>query len=400
MRAEIISIGTELLLGEITDTNASYLASQLPLLGIDLYWISQVGDNQARLVEVLKRAWQRSELILTTGGLGPTEDDLTREAIAEMSGEKLETGPSLESGLRERFARWGMEMPLSNLRQATIIPSAEPIRNELGTAPGWWVERDGHILVAMPGPPRELQEMWQKEIQPRLRQDSVSIILSKTFKTFGLSEAAVGELVSPMISSANPTLAVYAKADGIQLRLTAKAESQKRAEKMIAEGEVSIRAVLGEYIWGTDKDTLEAAAGHLLIEKGLSLAVMEDYSGGWLAASITDIPESSTFFKGGLVACSDEAKVAFGVNAAVISQYGAVSPEVAQAMAQAVRAFLRADIGISITGIEETEARPTGIVYIGIADDKSSRVISRTRGKRRVTTTALFELRKSLISLD
>ncbi len=400
MRAEIISIGTELLLGEITDTNASYLASQLPLLGIDLYWISQVGDNQARLVEVLKRAWQRSELILTTGGLGPTEDDLTREAIAEMSGEKLETGPSLESGLRERFARWGMEMPLSNLRQATIIPSAEPIRNELGTAPGWWVERDGRILVAMPGPPRELQEMWQKEIQPRLRQDSVSIILSKTFKTFGLSEAAVGELVSPMISSANPTLAVYAKADGIQLRLTAKAESRKRAEKMIAEGEVSIRAVLGEYIWGTDKDTLEAAAGHLLIEKGLSLAVMEDYSGGWLAASITDIPESPTFFKGGLVACSDEAKVAFGVNAAVISQYGAVSPEVAQAMVQAVRAFLRADIGISITGIEETEARPTGIVYIGIADDKSSRVISRTRGKRRVTTTALFELRKSLISLD
>ena len=400
MRAEIISIGTELLLGEITDTNASYLASQLPLLGIDLYWISQVGDNQARLVEVLKRAWQRSELILTTGGLGPTEDDLTREAIAEMSGEKLETGPSLESGLRERFARWGMEMPLSNLRQATIIPSAEPIRNELGTAPGWWVERDGRILVAMPGPPRELQEMWQKEIQPRLRQGSVSIILSKTFKTFGLSEAAVGELVSPMISSANPTLAVYAKADGIQLRLTAKAESQKRAEKMIAGGEVSIRAVLGEYIWGTDKDTLEAAAGHLLIEKGLSLAVMEDYSGGWLAASITDIPESSTFFKGGLVACSDEAKVAFGVNAAVISQYGAVSPEVAQAMAQAVRAFLRADIGISITGIEKTEARPTGIVYIGIADDKGSRVISRTRGKRRVTTTVLFELRKSLISLD
>lgn len=400
MRAEIISIGTELLLGEITDTDASYLASQLPLLGIDLYWISQVGDNQARLVEVLKRAWQRSELILTTGGLGPTEDDLTREAIAEMSGEKLETGPSLESGLRERFARWGMEMPLSNLRQATIIPSAEPIRNELGTAPGWWVERDGRILVAMPGPPRELQEMWQKEIQPRLRQGSVSIILSKTFKTFGLSEAAVGELVSPMISSANPTLAVYAKADGIQLRLTAKAESQKRAEKMIAEGEVSIRAVLGEYIWGTDKDTLEAAAGHLLIEKGLSLAVMEDYSGGWLAASITDIPESSTFFKGGLVACSDEAKVAFGVNAAVISQYGAVSPEVAQAMVQAVRTFLRADIGISITGIEETEARPTGIVYIGIADDTSSRVISRTRGKRRVTTTALFELRKSLISLD
>lgn len=400
MRAEIISIGTELLLGEITDTNASYLAGQLPLLGIDLYWISQVGDNQARLVEVLKRAWQRSELTLTTGGLGPTEDDLTREAVAEMLGEKLEIAPPLESGLRKRFAQMGIEMPLSNLKQATIIPCAESIRNEQGTAPGWWVERDGRLLVAMPGPPREMQEMWQKEVQPRLRQGSVAIILSKIFKTFGLGEAALGELVSPLLSSANPTLAVYAKADGIHLRLTAKAEGRKQAEKMIAEGEVNIRALLGEYIWGTDNNTLETAVGHLLIEKGLSLAVMEDYSGGWLAASITDIPESPTFFQGGVIASSNEARTAFGVNAEVISQYGAVSPEVAQAMAEAVRVLLKAGIGIGITGIEETEARPMGIVYIGIADDKSSRVINRPRGKRRVATTALVELRKSLLSLD
>ena len=400
MRAEIISIGTELLLGEITDTNASYLAGQLPLLGIDLYWISQVGDNQARLVEVLKRAWQRSELILTTGGLGPTEDDLTREAVAEMLGEKLELEPSLENELRGRFTQWGMGMPLSNLRQATVIPSAEPVRNDRGTAPGWWVERDGRILVAMPGPPMELQEMWQKEVQPRLQQRSVSIILSKTFRTLGLSEAAVGELVSPMLSSANPTLAVYSKPDGIQLRLTAKAESQKQAEKMIAKGEVGVRAVLGEYIWGTDNDTLEAVVGHLLIDKGLSLAVMEDYSGGWLTASITDILESPAFFQGGLVAYSDEAKVAFGVNAEIIPRYGAVSPEVAQAMAEAVRTLLRADIGVGITGIEETETRPAGMVYIGIDNGQGSRAIGRPRGKRRVTTTALLELRKSLISLD
>lgn len=400
MKSEIISIGTELLLGETTDTNASYLASQLPRLGIDLYWISQVGDNRARLIEVLKRAWQRSELILTTGGLGPTEDDMTREAIAEMLGEKLEIAPSLESGLRERLARGGTEMPLSNLKQATLIPSAEPIRNEQGTAPGWWVARDGRILVAMPGPPMELQEMWQKEVQPRLRQGSTAIILSKTFKTFGLSEAAVGELAFPLFSSTNPTLGVYAKPDGIQLRLRAKAESQKQAEKMIAEGEVNIRAVLGEYIWGSDNDTLETAVGHLLIEKGLSLAVIEDYSGGWLTASLTDVSESPTFLKGGLVACSDEAKVAFGVNAEIISQYGAVSPEVAQAMAGAVKVLLRADIGVSITGIGETKARPTGIVYIGIANGKSSRAISRPRGKRRVTAAALLELRKSLVSLD
>ena len=400
VKSEIISIGTELLLGETTDTNASYLASQLPRLGIDLYWVSQVGDNRTRLIEVLRRAWQRSELILTTGGLGPTEDDITREAIAEMLGEKLEIVPSLESGLRERFARGGMDMPLSNLRQATLIPSAKSIRNEQGTAPGWWVERDGHTLVAMPGPPTELQGMWQKEVQPRLRQCSTAIILSKTFKTLGLSEAAVGELAFPLFSSANPTLGVYAKPDGVQLRLTAKAESQKQAERMIAEGEVKVRAVLGEYIWGTDNDTLETAVGRLLVEKRLSLAVIEDYSGGWLTASLTDVPESPTFFKGGLIACSNEAKVAFRVNAEIISQYGAVSPEVAQAMAEAVKTLLRADIGVSITGIEETKASPMGIVYIGIANGKSSRAISRPRGKRRVTAAALLELRNLLVSLD
>ena len=400
MRAEIISIGTEILLGEITDTNASYLASQLPLLGIDLYWVSQVGDNQARLVEVLKRAWQRSELVLTTGGLGPTGDDLTREAIAEMLGEELTMSPSSESELRERFSHWGMPMPLSNLKQANIIPSAESIPNEQGTAPGWWVSRDDCILVAMPGPSREMQYMWQQKVQPRLLPGSSAIILSKTFKTLGLSEAAVGELVSPLLSSANPTLGVYAKTDGIQLRLTAKAENQKQAEKIIAEGEVSVRAVLDEYIWGTDDDTLEAALGRLLIEKGLSLAVMEDYSGGWLTAGITDVPENPSFFKGGLVAASDEAKVALGVRASVITEYGAVSPEVAQAMAEAAKALLGADIGVSITGIKETEDWPTGVVYVSLTNSQNSRVIGRPRGKRRVTTATLLELRRSLTSAD
>ena len=400
MRAEIVSIGSEILLGETTDTNASYLASQLPLLGIDLHWVSQVGDDQARLLDVLQRAWQRSELVLTTGGLGPTGDDLTRESIAEMLGEKLEIVPSLESGLRTRFAHMGTEMPLSNLKQATTIPSAESIRNTQGTAPGWWVAKDGHELIAMPGPPREMQDMWQKEIFPRLQQGSAAIILSKTFKTAGLSEAVVGELVFPLLSLGNPVLGVYAKADGIQVRIMAKAENQKEAEEMIAEGEISIRAVLDEYIWGTDDDTLAVAVGHLLIKKGLSLAVMEDYSGGWLAASITDVSESPLFFSGGLIAYSDENKVALGVDAEVVSQYGAVSPETAQAMAQAARALLNADVGIGISAIEETENRPMGIVYISIVGSENSRAISRPRGKQRVTTTALFELRESLMSRD
>ena len=407
MRAEIISIGTELLLGEITDTNASYLASQLPPLGIDLYWISQVGDNRGRLVEALKRAWQRSELILTTGGLGPTEDDLTREAIAEMLDEKLEIKPALEREMREFIARRNREMPLSNIKQAALIPSAKSIHNIQGTAPGWWVEKNGRTLISMPGPPVEMQRMWREEILPRLRQASTgAIIFSKTFKTFGLAEAAVGELVSPLISSANPTLAIYAKSDGIHLRLTAKATSQKQAEEIMAKSEASIRAILGEYIWGIDDDTLEIIIGHLLTEKGLTLGVMESCTGGLLANTITDASGSSACFKGGLVACSDEAKIAYGVDSRIIAEYGAISPEVTQAMAEAAKAFLKADIGVSVDGIEEVKAKAVGVVYIGIDDGSNKKVITdsfpgnRDRVKRRVVSIALFQLRNMLLAPD
>ncbi|MEK7353332.1 MAG: CinA family nicotinamide mononucleotide deamidase-related protein [Chloroflexota bacterium] len=398
MKAEIISIGTEILLGEITDTNASYLASQLPPLGIDLYWVSQVGDNQPRLVEALKRAWQRSELILTTGGLGPTGDDLTREAISEMLGEKMTVDSSLEEVLRARLGRSSTAMPSSNLKQATIIPSARAIPNANGTAPGWFVEKDGRVLIAMPGPPAEMQPMWQEKVIPQLSHGSGTIILSRTIKTSGLSEAAVGELVSDMFSLANPTFGVYAKPDGIHLRLAAKAESRQQAERLLAEGEASIRTVLGEYVWGTDNDTTGVVIGHLLVEKGLTLAVMEDFSGGTLTASIADIPASPSFFKGGLFACSDEAKVTFGVDARLISQYGGVSPEVARAMAEAARKLLRADIGLSITAGLETKERPMGITYVGIADSKGSSAIARPRRKQHIVATALIELRKWLIA--
>jgi len=410
VKAEIISVGTELLLGEITDTNASFLSSQLPLLGIDLYWISQVGDNQARLVEVLSRAWQRSDLILITGGLGPTEDDLTREAIAEMLGEKLRIEPALERELEEFFARRGRQMSPSNIKQAALIPSAKAIHNMRGTAPGWWVERDGHILVAMPGPPEELHSMWHKEVLPQIRQRfSGAIILSKTIKTFGLGESAVGELVSPLLSSANPTLAIYAKADGIHLRVTAKARSQKQAESMVAQYEASVWSILGEYIWGTDNETLESVVGSLLTEKGLSLAVMESCTGGLLAATITDIPGASTYFRGGLVAYSNEAKIAYGIDARLITDYGVISAEVAQTMAEAARLRLGANIGIGVTGVagpNEMEGKPAGTVYIGIDDGKRKRVIKgnypgdRARVRRRAITAALFELRKMLAVLD
>ncbi len=409
MRAEIISVGTELLLGEITDTNASFLAGQLPALGIDLYWISQVGDNRVRLVEVLRCAWQRSDITLVTGGLGPTGDDITREAIAEMLGERLEVAPELERELRDFFAHRGIEMPPTNIKQATLIPSAEAIGNMYGTAPGWWVEKDKHILVAMPGPPEEMQQMWHQEILPRLcRSATGAAIVSRTIKTFGLTEAAVGERVSSLLSSVNPTLGIYAKADGIHLRLTAKARSQQQAEEMLAQGEAKVRSILGECIWGTD-DTLEGAVGHMLMERGLSLAVMEGYTGGLLAATITDAPAAAAYFKGGLIAGSSETQIAYGVDARLIAEYGAINAEVAQAMAEAARLRLGADIGIGITGTDESgemEKRPFHAIYIGIDGGNNKRVITdyfagnRARVKRRLVTTALFELREMLVTPD
>jgi len=410
VKAEIISIGTELLLGEITDTNAAFLASQLPSLGIDLYWISQVGDNQTRLVEVLRRAWQRSDIVLTTGGLGPTGDDLTREAIAEMLGEKLEVEPTLADELRQFFTRRNREMPVSNLKQATLIHSATALHNSRGTAPGWWVERDKRILIAMPGPPIEMQQMWNNDILPRLRLVcSGELILSRTLKMFGLGEAKVGELVSSLLSSANPTLGIYAKFDGIHLRLTAKAQSQKQAEEMIALSEASIREVLGEYIWGADNDTLEALVGNLLVKKALSLATMESCTGGLLASTITDVSGSSAYFKGGLVAYSNEAKITYGVTPELISNYGAISSEVAEAMAEAVKLRFGADIGVSTTGVAdpiEIEDKSADVVYIGIDCAKNKKVFElgylgdRTRMKRRVTSATFFELRKMLLALD
>ncbi len=400
MKAEIISVGTEILLGEITDTNAQYIASRLPLLGIDLYWISQVGDNKARIIEVLKRAWERSDIIFITGGLGPTADDVTRESVSEMMGEAMEIDPSLEKALRERFGRFGFEMPQSNLKQATIIHSAESIPNPAGTAPGWWIEKDGRILIIMPGPPRELNVVWQETVQPRLEQRAESVLVPRVFKTFGYSEGAVGEMVADMLAASNPTLGIYAKPDGIHLRLAAKADTREEAEKMLAEGEASIRAIMKDSIWGVDDDTLEKIVGNLLTEKGLTLAVMEDSGGGTLSPAFNEIPGSSAFFKGGLLASSDEAKLAFGVSHAVLSK-GPAGPEVVRAMAEAVRTLLKADIGIGTTGTDEvTEDNPMGTTFIGIADAGGSRAVGRPRRRQYVTSTILFELRESLLALD
>jgi nicotinamide-nucleotide amidase len=274
------------------------------------------------------------------------------------------------------------------------------------------VEKDGKIVLAMPGPPGEMERMWQKEIIPRLKERMAgTVIASKTLKTFGISEAKVDEMVSPLLSSSNPTIGIYAKPDGIQLRLTAKAETQEKAEAMLAPLEQGVRAILGSAVWGVDEDTLEAIIGTLLVEKGLTLATMESCTGGLLATTITDVPGSSRYFRGGLVAYSNEMKVAWGVDAALIEQHGAVSPQVAEAMALAVRSRLGADIGIGITGVagpDELEGKRAGTVHIAVLqgkDGKDKRVLNplypprRPDVKRRATVAAIIMLRQLLLGL-
>jgi nicotinamide-nucleotide amidase len=407
MKVEIISVGTELLLGDITDTNSAYLASQLPLLGLDLNFMATVGDNQARLIETLKQAWQRSDIIITTGGLGPTQDDITREAIAEFLGEKLTIDYALVQKFEELFKYFKREMPPSNIKQASVIPSAEIIPNPRGTAPGWWVEKNNHIIITMPGPPREMELMWTNEIMPRLQQSSTgAIIVSKTLKTFGLTEAEVDEKASPFLPSPNPTIGTYAKIDGVYLRITAKAQNKDKALMLIDQRENDIRAILGEYIWGADSDTLEGTVGKLLLSKKLTLATMESYTGGSLANVITNVPGSSKYFVGGLVAYNEASRAAFGLDPQCIARYGTISGETCNNMATVVREKLGSSIGIGLTGVmgpDEMEGKSIGTIFIGLDDGQRRQSFAKTypgtrlQIKQRAVTAALFELRKLLL---
>lgn len=279
MKAEIVSIGTELLLGTINDTNAQYLAQRLAGLGIDCYYISQVGDNLGRIVEVLNRAWVRSDLTITTGGLGPTGDDLTREAIAALLGEEPFVVPELEDSLRAFFTRRGVRMPKQNIKQATLIPSATTISNPIGTAPGWWVK--GSVpsgvrsIVSMPGVPYEMKRMWEHEVEPSLASKTGSIIVSRTLKTLGIGESAAEELVADLMLGSNPTLAPYAKSDGVYLRISAKAPDRETALEMISPLESKVRERLGDAIYGADEDTPASVVADLLQSAALSVCISE-----------------------------------------------------------------------------------------------------------------------------
>ena len=410
MKAEIIGIGTELLMGELTDTNSSWIAGRLPALGIELQWVSIIGDDLPRLTEAFKKGMERSDIIFTTGGLGPTQDDLTREAIAAAFGETPVIQQEVVENLERYFAARGTPMPQHNLKQANLIPSAKWVVNKNGTAPGWWAERAGNIIICMPGPPAENHSMWEEQVEPELAkliEDEVTI--TRNIKTMGMSEGAVDEVISEFFGVENPYLGIYSKADGIHLRVIARAKDSQSAQAMILPVEQAIHERLGQYVWGYDDETPEQAAGKSLTEKGLTLAVMEMCTGGALTNAITNVSNSISYFKGGIVAYDGAALSASGVPTIGMEQYGVVSQQTANAMAETVRQSLNADIGVAVTGVPgpgEFEGKPLGLAYISVTNGQRTREMEmrlpprQVTIKRRVPNQALIELRRLIEELD
>jgi nicotinamide-nucleotide amidase len=408
VKAEIIAIGTEILLGEIIDTNSAYIAKQLPELGIDLLYKSVVGDNRVRILETFRRGWDRSDLMIVTGGLGPTEDDMTREGIAELMGEEPHVDPELEQHLRSFFAGRGYPMPESNIKQAWLIPSARSLSNPRGTAPGWWVERDGHIIVMMPGVPPEMERMWVNEVRPELaRRSTGEVLVTRTIKTVGIGEGTVDEMAKPLYEMPNVGIGTYARADGVHLRIGAKGATREEAEERIRPVEAEMERIFGTAIWGKDDDTLEGYVADRLLERGQTVSTMESCTGGLLASTLTDVPGAAQYFVNGFVTYQTQQKIECGVPAEVIEEFGVISPETAKAMAIAVRERVGTAYGIGVTGVagpDSQEGVAPGTVHVAVATPEGQSYSltmkmnsGRAAVKRRAVTTSLLLMRRVLL---
>jgi nicotinamide-nucleotide amidase len=366
----VLSVGSELLRGDIVDTNAAFLARALSRLGIEVTGVEAASDVLETLSDAVRRALARAEIVVTTGGLGPTQDDLTRDAIAAVLGEQMFQDPELAAQVEARFASMRRSMPASNFRQAMLIPSAEALANPHGTAPGWYVRSNGRVIAAMPGPPGEMEPMWREQVLPRIQTLLSGALTLRSLMTFGLGESTVEHRIADVIG-ANPrvTVATYAKAAGVEVHITAQGKTQAEADGLAAEIEAALRHRLGRAIFGSGEDTLSSVVGSMLTERRQTVAVMESATGGEVSNLITNHPGSSDYFLGGIVAYARSLKEQQGVPAAVIDEHGLYSAQTAAAMARAARERLNADIGIGVTGIagtEQLDGVPAGTCFIAV----------------------------------
>ncbi|MDR1638379.1 MAG: competence/damage-inducible protein A [Clostridiales bacterium] len=372
MNAEILAVGTELLLGDILNTNAQFLSQELAKLGINTYWQTVVGDNMDRLQEAYRLAFSRADLVIATGGLGPTEDDITKEGAALHFKRELVLDEKSWEQIQAYFQKLHAGMVPSNKKQAMIIEGGVPLENLNGTAPGLFFEENGKMLFLLPGPPAEAQPMFLDSIVPRLKALSSNTFVSKTIKICGVGESAVEELLRPMIDSqSNPTIATYAKSSEVWVRFTASAPNEKEALDIIRPTYEEAERILGINAYGTDGDTLASVVVRLLAEKNLKIAVAESCTGGMIASRIVDCPGASDVLLEGIVSYSNEAKVKrLGVKEETLREFGAVSPQTAEEMAKGTALASGADISISTTGVAGpgggTPEKPVGLVYLGL----------------------------------
>jgi nicotinamide-nucleotide amidase len=378
VRCEISGVGTELLLGQIVNTNAAWIGQRLADVGCDCLRHTAVGDNEGRIADTIREALGRADAVILTGGLGPTQDDVTREALAAVAGVPLVRQPELERWLRDRFARMGVRrMAEMNLRQADVPEGARTIDNPRGTAPGLIVELDGKPVYAVPGVPREMEGMLEQVVLPDLaaRAGEGRAIVSRTLRTAGGGESRLAERLTPLWEAAGAgqvTLAYLASPGEVRVRLTAVGATREEALSEIAPVEAKIRQELGEIVYGTDDETLEAVVGRLLRERGRTLATAESLTGGLLGGRITGIAGSSDYYLGGVVAYATDAQAAqLGVDPPLHETDGPVSEPVAAAMAAGVRSTFGADHGLAVTGVAgptEQSGRRVGTLCLGVAD--------------------------------
>ena len=376
LRAEIIAIGSELLTPFRTDTNSLWLTERLNSVGIEVQLKTVVGDDEAILEESVRDAMRRSEVIISTGGLGPTEDDITRKVFARVTGRQLTLDYEVLAGIRERFSSRGFQMTPNNERQALIPQGGKVLPNPNGTAPGIKLEQDNKLIVLLPGPPRENQPMFDNFVMADLERMSRGVrIARRVLKVTGLGESALDEMIAPIYKEySNPSTTILFTDSEIEIHLTATAETAAHAEEIAGELADKLEEKLGYYVYSTLGESLEEVIGHRLRLKQFTIATAESCTGGLVAERITQVPGSSDYFVGSVVSYTNDAKSnLLGVPAEMIERNGAVSGEVAEAMARGVRARTGATIGLSVTGTAGpsggTDAVPVGTVYIGLADD-------------------------------
>lgn len=411
MKAEIITVGTEILLGDIVNTNSQYLAKELASLGIEVYYQSSVGDNEQRLLQSFEDSLKRSDIVITTGGLGPTEDDITKEVACKYFGQDVELHmPSWEK-IESYFKRLGVEITENNKKQAYFPKDSIILENNNGTAPGVILEKDNKKIIVLPGPPREMKLMFENEVKPYLQKLTDNVLVSETIRIFGIGEAALEDKIIDIIKEqSNPTVAPYVGDMEVRLRVMAKAKTEEKAKELLNPVIQKIEDRVGEYIYAKGDTSIEEVVAKMLVEKNLTLSTSESCTGGLVSATLINYPGISSVFVEGCVTYSNESKVyRLGVKEETLEKYGAVSEETAREMAEGIAKHFGTNIGLSTTGIAGpdggSDEKPVGLVYIGIYINGKTIVKrfvfngNRQAVRLRATKNILNELRIELLKL-